>query len=176
MSYRYGRDWNVRLREPVDEIDEATARQRFVDGPQLSVSRMGERGAVPDYTLILGAGGGHVRVRVYDDNGSVVETFDWAAGDDQAADDQLFLSNYKVYVYPEGATRPQTFRNAVAHKAWVFWPDGTATCREVVEPVPEARVTEYRDLDVAGHWRARPAFGDWDRFGQHPAPRTPDAP
>lgn len=169
MTYRYGRDWNVELKKTISEIDESAARQRFVDGPQLAVSRVADGESVPDYTLVLGAGGSHVRVRHYDANGSVVEVFDYSSVD---GDDRLFMDNYKVYVYADEATTPQTFNQSVAHKAWVFGPDGTATCREVVKPMPDARISKYRDLDVSGNWRARPAFGDWDRFGEHPEPQS----
>lgn len=167
MTYRYGLKWNVRRGHPVEEIDEAAARTRFETGPELSVSRVAEGRTVPDYTLALGPGGSHVRVLRYDENGSTVEIFDYAQ---REGEDRLFLDNYKVYVYEEDATRPRTFSQAVAHKAWVFREDGTATCREVVKPMPDARITEYRDLDVTGNWRDRPAFGDWDRFGDHAEP------
>lgn len=167
MTYRYGRDWNVELKKPIGEIDEAAARQRFADGPQLAVSRIADGQSVPDYTLILGVDGSHVRVRKYDVNGSVTEVFDYSFVE---GEERLFMDNYKVYVYADDASTPQAFNQSVAHKAWVFRQDGTATCREVVKPMPDARVSEYRDLDVAGNWRARPAFGDWDRFGEQPEP------
>lgn len=167
MTYRYGHTWNVRRGHPVEEVDEVGARALFESGPQLSVSRIEEGQTVPDYTLILGVEGSHVRVRRYDANGSITETFDYSF---REGEERLFLDNYKVYVYPDDAASPQSFMDSVAHKAWVFREDGTATCREVVKPAPDARITEYRDLDVSGNWRARPAFGDWDAFGEHPEP------
>lgn len=167
MTYRYGLKWNVRRGHPVEEIDEATARERFATAPQLSVTRIAEGQQVPDYTLTLGPEGSHVRVVTYDENGSVVEVFDYAFVE---GDDRLFMDNYKAYVYPDGATKPLSFMESVAHKAWVFREDGTATCREVVKPMPDARISEYRDLDVSGNWRVRPAFGDWDLYGEHPEP------
>lgn len=170
MAYRYGHDWNVRRRHPVDEVDEATARRRFDEGPQVAVSRLDDGGSVPVYTLILGPRGGHVRVRRYDANGSVVETYDYSEVD---GEDRLFLDNYKRWVYADGATGPQRFSQCVAHTSWVFRLDGTATCREVVKGLPEARVSEYRDVDVSRHWRDRPAFGAWDPFGEHPEPSRP---
>lgn len=167
MTYRYGRDWNIELKKPINEIDEQAAAQRLQDGPQLSVSKISEGRTVPDYTLVLGVDGSHVRVRKYDQNGSVLEVFDYSFVE---GDERLFMDNYKVYVYPDEASTPQTFSQSVAHKSWVFRTDGTATCREVVKPMPDARVTEYQDVDVSGNWRDRPAFGDWDRFGEHPEP------
>jgi hypothetical protein len=171
MTYRYGHDWNVRMSQPIDEIDEAAARDRFVSGPQLSVSKVPEDGAaVPVYTLVLGPGGGHVRVARYDANGSVVETYDYSHVE---GEERLFLDNHKAYVYADDAAGPQRFSQSRAHKAWVFRPDGTATCREVVKGIDDARVSEYHELDVSGHWRERPAFGDWDVFGEAPEPSTP---
>lgn len=167
MTYRYGLKWNVRRGHPVEEIDEATARDRFATTPQMSVTRVAEGRHVPDYTLVLGPGGSHVRVVRYDENGSTVEVFDYSF---REGEDRLFMDNYATYVYEEGATTPRTFSQSVAHKSWVFREDGTATCREVVKPMPDARISEYRDLDVSGHWRARPAFGDWDLYGEHPEP------
>lgn len=169
MTYRYGRDWHKDQQRPIQEIDEAEARRRFVDGPQLSVSRVSQGQGVPDYTLILGADANHVRVRHYDAQGSIVQTLDWTT---LPGEERLFMNGYSVHVYADEATGPQAFHQSVAHKTWVFRPDGTVTCREVVKPVPDARVTEYRDVDVSGNWRERPAFGDWDRFGEHPAPQT----
>ncbi|MGA4668340.1 hypothetical protein ACPCG0_00845 [Propionibacteriaceae bacterium Y1923] len=166
-TYRYGHDWNLSLKKPINEIDELSARRRFADGPQLSVSKVEEGRAVPDFTLILGVGGTHVRVRKYDANGSITQTFDYSF---RAGEDRLFLDNYKVHVYPDDAAGPLGFMESVAHKAWVFREDGTATCREVVKPAPDARITQYRNFDVSGHWRSRPAFGDWDTFGDHPEP------
>ena len=79
MTYRYGTDWNIRLHQPIDEIGEPAARERFQTGPQVSVSKVDAgAGAVPAYTLILGPGGSHVRVRLYDAQGSVVETYDYS--------------------------------------------------------------------------------------------------
>lgn len=48
MTYRYGLKWNVRRGHPVEEIDEAVARQKFADGPQLSVSKITDGRSVPD--------------------------------------------------------------------------------------------------------------------------------
>lgn len=167
MTYRYGLKWNVRRGHPVEEIDEATARERFREGPQFSVSRITHGRTVPDYTLSMQPGGTHLRVLKYDEFGSTVEIFDFS---EREGDDRLFMNGYAVYVYPDDETRPRTFSQAVAHKSWVFREDGTATCREVVKPQPDARISEYRDLDVSGHWRERPAFGEWDGFGEHPEP------
>ena len=167
MTYRYGQNWNAGRGRPGLEIDEATARQRFDDGPFFSVSRLAEGRTVPDYTLVLQPGGSHVRVNRYDDNGSTVEVFDYSQREGQ---DRLFMDNYKLYVYPDDKTGPRTFTESLAHKAWVFREDGTATCRETVKGMPEARISEYRDLDMSGHWRARPAFGEWDSFGDQPEP------
>lgn len=167
MTFRYGHDWNIRLRQPVDEVDEAVARRRFEKGPQVCVSPMVEAGVAPRYALILGPGGSHVRVRCLDVHGSVVDVYDYSQVE---GDDRLFLDNYKQYVYAEDAREAQTFSQSKAHKAWVFRQDGTATCRETVKGMEEVRISEYRDLDVSGHWRERPVFGDWDRFGLHPEP------
>lgn len=167
MTYRYGHTWHAKLKKPTSEIDESTARQRFADGPQLAVSRVAGGADVPDFTLLLGVDGSHVRVQRYDANGSVVEIYDYSFVD---GDERLFMSNYTVYVYADEASTARTLGQAVAHKSWVFWQDGTATCREVVKPIPDARISHYRDLDVSGHWRARPSFGDWDGYGEHPEP------
>lgn len=167
MTYRYGHTWNADLSKPVKETDEAGARRLWESGPQVSVSRIEDGRAVPDYTLVLGPGGSHVRVVRYDVNGSTSETFDYSF---RKGEDRLFLDNYKVYVYRDGADGPQTFLESVAHRSWVFREDGTATSREVVKPAPGARISEFRDLDLRGHWRARPAFGEWDGFGKHPEP------
>lgn len=170
VSYRYGRDWNIRLLQPIAEIDQQEAERCFETSPQLSVSRLRADRAVPDYTLVMGAGGDHVRVRVYDDNGSIVESFDWGQVSES---DKLFLMNYKVWVYAEDSSGPRTFSQSAAHKAWVFRQDGTATCRETIKGMPEVKITHYRDLDMSGHWRERPVWGDWDRFGEHPEPDPP---
>lgn len=170
MTHRYAQGWNVRLRQPIDEIDEATARRRFADGPQLAVIRLTGEHAVPDYTLTVAAGGEHVRVQRYDAHGSVVETFDYSS---VPGEERLFLDNHKSYVYSDGATGPQRFSQSTAHKAWVFRTDGTATCRAVVKGIAEARVSSYHQLEVSGHWRERPDFGDWDSFGEAPEPSTP---
>lgn len=173
MTYRYGTDWNIRLHQPIDEIGEPAARERFQTGPQVSVSKVDAgAGAVPAYTLILGPGGSHVRVRLYDAQGSVVETYDYSQVE---WEERLFLDNYKQWVYPDDAAGPQRFSRSVAHKAWVFRQDGTATCRERVKGTPQDRVSEHRDLDLAGHWRDRPTFGDWDSFGEQPEPPGLDA-
>lgn len=170
MTYRYGWIWNSRLGRPAEEMAEAQARERYRKGPQLSVSRVADGQTVPDFTLILGPDGSHVRIMLYDANGSTTEVFDYSA---VAGDERLFLDNYKVYVYADQARSAQTFSKSAAHKAWVFRPDGTATCREVVKPLPDARVSHYRDLDVTSHWRPRPGFGEWDSFGEHPEPGRP---
>ncbi len=168
MTYRYGHDWNVRMAQPIYEIDEPAARERFLTGPQLSVSKVpDESTAVPAYTVVLGPGGSHVSITLYDSNGSVVETYDYSQVE---GEERLFLDNYKVYVYADDARGPQRFSQSAAHKAWVFRPDGTGTCREVVRGIEDARVSSYQDLDVSRHWRVRPTFGDWDGFGQTPQP------
>ncbi len=167
VTYRYGSGWNVRLKKPKEEFDEATARQCFAQGPMFAVSRVAEGQDVADFTLHVAAEGSHVRVQRYDANGSVVEVYDYAYVD---GDDRLFMDNYKLYVYADDARTTRTFSQSVAHKSWVFRKDGTATCREVVKPLPDAKISQYRDLDVSGHWRARPSFGDWDGYGEHPEP------
>lgn len=63
-----------------------------------------------------------MRVRKYDPKGSVVEVFDYSFVE---GEEQLFMDNYKVYVYADEASTPQTFSQSVAHKSWVFRPDGT---------------------------------------------------
>lgn len=166
LSYRYGHDWNTRMLQPIREMSEAAARKAFEAKPQVSVSKV-EEGGVPEYTLILGTGGQHVRVRKYDSQGSVVESYDYSSVE---GDDRLFLNNYSTWVYADDARGPQGFMDSKAIKAWVFRQDGTATCRETVDGIEEARITEYRDLDVSGHWRPRPQWGDWDSFGLHPEP------
>lgn len=167
MSYRYGHNWNTRLRQPIDEVDETTARRRFEEGPQVSVSRLADGAVVPDYTLVLGTAGSHVRVRLFDENGSIVESYDWA---EVEGEDRLFLTDYWVWVYAEDATEPQTFSQSRANKAWLFRPDGTARSRESIKGHPEVRIREYQDMDMSGHWRDRPAFGEWDSFGELPEP------
>lgn len=171
MTFRYGLKWNVRRGRPVEEIDEAAARVRFLVGPEFSVSRVTQGATVPDYTLRVLPEGSHVRVEKYDKFGSTIEVFDFSQ---REGEDRLFMDNYTSYVYAEDVTSPRTFSQSVAHKSWVFREDGTATCREVVKPLLDARITEYRDLDLSGHWRARPTFGDWDRFGEHPEPGGSD--
>lgn len=170
MSYRYAQGWNVRLRQPIDEMDEPTARQHFDEGAQLAVLGTSDGQVTPDFTLIVGSGGGHVRVQRYDAAGSVSEIFDYSSVPEE---ERLFLDNYKLYVYSDGATGPQRFSQSVAHRAWVFRTDGTATCRAVVKGIADARVSSYHQLDVSGHWRERPDFGDWDSFGEAPEPSTP---
>lgn len=96
-----------------------------------------------------------------------MEVYDYSVVD---GDDRLFMDNHKLYVHTDEASTAQTFSQSVAHKGWVFRQDGTATCREVVKLMPDARISEYGDLDVSGHWRGRPAFGDWDGYGEHPEP------
>lgn len=169
MSFRYGYDWNIRLRQPVDEVDEASARRRFEEGPQVCVSPTVEGGLAPSYALILGPGGSHVRVRCLDANGSVVDVYDYSQVE---GDQRLFLDNFTQYVYADEAQGPQRLSQSKAHKSWVFRQDGTATCRETVKGIEQARISEYRDLDVSGHWRDRPQWGEWDSFGLHPEPRA----
>ena len=167
MTYRYGLKWNVRRGHPVEEIDEVTARDRFQVGPQFSVSRVTQGRTVPDYTLSMQPGGAQLRVLKYDPEGSIAEIFDYSERDGRGG---LFMHGYATYVYPDDEIGPRTLSQSVAHKSWVFREDGTATCREVVKPVPDARISEYRGLGVSGHWRSRPEFGDWDSFGDHPEP------
>ncbi|OLT39923.1 hypothetical protein BJF86_06710 [Serinicoccus sp. CNJ-927] len=82
----------------------------------------------------------------------------------------MFLDNHKVWVYGDDVSEPQSFKDSVAHKAWVFFQDGTANCRDTIKGMPEVKITRYRDLDMSGRWRERPAWGDWDRFGEQPKP------
>lgn len=166
MTFRYGHDWNTRMLQPIREMTEKAARAAFERKPQVSVSKVGE-GGVPEYTLVLGTGGQHVRVYRYDASGSVVECFDYSQVE---GDDRLFLDNYATWVYADDAVGPQDFPESKAYKAWLFRHDGTARCRETVKGLEEARISEYRDLDVSGHWRDRPQWGEWDSFGLHPEP------
>lgn len=166
MNFRYGSKWNNRLQCPIDEIGEAAARERGFAG-WTSVTRMSDTGRNPKYTILVGPNASHVRVHRYDAAGSVIESYDWG---EVPGRPELFLDNHKVWVYGDDVSEPQGFKDSVAHKAWVFFQDGTATCRETIKGMPEVKITRYRDLDMSGHWRERPAWGDWDRFGEHPEP------
>ncbi|WP_143553951.1 hypothetical protein [Serinicoccus sp. CUA-874] len=64
----------------------------------------------------------------------------------------------------------------MGNKGWVFRQDGTADCREAIKGLPEVKITRYSDLDMSGHWRERPVWGDWNRFGEHPEPDIPSGP
>ncbi|WP_131104119.1 hypothetical protein [Ornithinimicrobium sufpigmenti] len=169
MHYRFGRDWNSFTGEPIDEISEEQVRERWEKGPAFSVSRIGDGHRVPDWTLIVRPGGDYLKVSRYDENGSTVEVRHFS---EEEGGDGVFLSQLTTYVY-EDADRPQSFSEAVAHKIWQFWPDGRARCRETITSQPQARVTEYRDVDVSPLWvGATPTFGDWDRWGDLPDPQT----
>lgn len=162
MQYRYGREWNPWTREPIDEITEDQARQRWQNGPAFSVSRLGDEAQVPDWTLVVRPGGDYVKVEHYDPDGSVVEVQHWNR---ERGGDGLFLAQLTTYVYVGGATTTQDLMDAVAHRTWRFWPDGRARCRETITSQPAARVSEYREVDVSSHWVPAPTFGEWDRWG-----------
>lgn len=170
MQYRYGHDWNSFTREPVDEISEEQARRQWGSGPEFSVSRLQDGQQVPDWTLVLGPEGDYVRVTRYDAHGSVLEV--WHFKRQESEQEKVFLAQLTTYVYRDDATRVQDFGESVAHKTWRFWPDGRARCRETISSEPQARVTQYRDVDVSAFWAPAPTFGDWDRWGDTPEPRT----
>lgn len=174
MQYRFGRDWNSFTREPIDEITEEQAGRRWVEGPAFSVSRVREGEVVPDWTLVVRPGGDYLKISRYDEHGSTVQVQHLSQ---EEGGDGLFLAQLTTYVYAEDATGVQDFTDAVAHKIWRFWPDGRARCRETITSQPQARVTEYRDVDVSPLWvGATPTFGDWDRWGDMPEPQVaPDA-
>ena len=160
--YHYGYDWNSFTREPIDEITECQALKQWEKGPEFSVSRLQDGAFVPDWTLILSPGGDYVRVTRYDEHGSTVQVEHFSQEEGGAG---LFLAQLTTYVYRDEAVRVQDFMDAVAHKIWRFWPDGRARCRETITSQPQARVTEYRDVDVSSFWVPAPTFGDWDRWG-----------
>lgn len=168
MTHRYGRDWAPPVGRPVEEIDEAEARRRYETGEeQVSVSRVGAVGAVPDHTVVAAPAGTDLRVERYDAAGSVVDLEHWKPVPGREG---LFLSNLSRYVYREGTTGPQSMRDAVAIKAWTFWPDGRGRCRETVKGLPAPRISQYKDLDVSDFWRDRPAFDDLEAFAELPPP------
>lgn len=173
MQHRFGRDWNSFTGQPISEISEDQARERWENGPAFSVSRVGDGRRVPDWTLVVRPGGDYLKVSRYDENGSTVEVRHFS---DEEGGEGLFLSQLTTYVYADDADRPQSFREAVAHKIWQFWPDGRARCRETITSQPQARVTEYRDVDVSSLWAPAPTYGDWDRWGDMPDPQTLPAP
>lgn len=162
MHYRFGRDWNSFTGAPIDEIGDEEVRQRWEKGPAFSVSRIGEGQRVPEWTLVVRPGGDYLKVSRYDENGSTVEVQHFS---EEQGGEGVFLSQLTTYVYDDDTDRPQSFIQAVAHKIWQFWPDGRARCRETIASQPQARVTEYRDVDVSSFWVPAPRFGDWERWG-----------
>lgn len=160
------------MMQPVEEITEQTARERF-DHEHVSVTRLQDESSVPDYTVVTAPAGRHVRVYLYNVDGSTTEQFDWAEVDGET---RLFLTGYGTWVYPEGRVGPQGFSESLGNKGWVFRQDGTADCREAIKGLPEVKITRYSDLDMSGHWRERPVWGDWNRFGEHPEPDIPSGP
>lgn len=171
MTYLFGLKWHDQLRQPIRPIDEATARQRW-DTAQVSVSKVSEQGAVPEYTLVHQPGDTYLGVTFYNEHGSQTINYDFRPQPDRP--DELFLEGVSVRVYPDGQDRYLDLRSSTAHTTLLFRPNGYARSRFVVTGEPEARIDEFTGVDVSTHWIPRPVYGDWDRLGRRREPDLPD--